>query len=128
MNEEDFEERLLKKLEEDLEEYDKIFLVSGSEGVQGELVKGLCSGREAGKQKKRILVLSSEKTQAGKAACVTYRQITEEEEERLGRLYFLYEFSDRFLLLSDKGTYGSLFRLIETGLLETEEALEALLY
>lgn len=128
MNEEDFEERLLRKLEEDLTEYHKIFLVSGSGRTLEELVRTLCGGKWAKRRRQKILVLSSLKSRAGEDVLVTYRQITEAEEEWLSRFYFLYEFSDRFLLLSDQGTYGSLFRLIETGLLEPDEALEALLY
>ena len=128
VNEKDFEERLLGELEEDLAEYDKIFLVSGRGRILDELVNELCGGKEAKNQKKKILALSSVKRQSREEASVTYRQITEEEEEWLGRFYLTYEFSDRFLLLSEQDSYGSLLRLVETGLLGMAQAVEALLY
>lgn len=51
---------------------------------------------------------------------------TEEERQYLLKLYFLYEFSDRFQVISDDTPYGNIFNLVKTGLLTAEEAAQAL--
>lgn len=49
--------------------------------------------------------------------------ISNDEEDR----YYLYEFSDKYRLISDSPIYPNLFNYLKTGLLTEEELLEALL-
>lgn len=120
---------LLQQLELDLEKFDKIFLVLEKSELLDDIL-GLLGDLEVVKEKRqRILALASSKSRIGKGTSVIYRQITEDESKQLCRLYSMYEFTDRFQVISD-GTmlYGSLFQLVNTGLLSLREFVEALLY
>lgn len=121
--------KLLCQLESDLKKYDKIFLVLEERKLLDDILRLLCdSGAMEGK-KQKILVLASLKRQTGKDTLVMYRQISEDESKQLCRLYSMYEFSDRFQILSGETMlYGSLFQLVDMGLLSLRESVSALLY
>ena len=50
-----------------------------------------------------------------------------EEREVLERLYFTYDFSDQFIMISDKQQFGGLLNYIKTGTITREEMIRALL-
>ena len=105
-------------LEKWLRDYEKVFLVDSCERVEALVLETL---RHVNRTGRRVLFLSQEGGTDG------VRQISEEEYRRLWDLYFLYECSDRFQVLADRGMYGSLLNYVDTGLLTVEEAAEALL-
>ena len=57
-----------------------------------------------------------------------FRKITGKDALNLSRLYRMYEFSDRFFILSPDKTFGGIFNFLETGLLDRGEVFRALLY
>ncbi len=120
------EGRILEELKAALKEYDKIFLVRGSGGVFDELLTALCGSQTVRTGKQKLLILSASPETAGETGAV-WRQVTEAEARFLDRLYHMYEFSDRFSVVSRSSLYGGLFQLMDTGLLSSEEAAEALL-
>lgn len=50
-----------------------------------------------------------------------------EDGKKFQELYFMYEFSDRFQVLSRSEYFGSMLNLVDVGILTYEELVEALL-
>lgn len=122
------EKKLLCQLEADIEAFDKIFLIVGRQKLVDGFLELLCDSQAVKTGEKKILVLASSKRWT-KEAAFTYRQIIEYESEQLCRLYSIYEFSDRFQIISESTLlYGSLFQLVNTGLLSPGESVSALLH
>lgn len=121
--------KILRQLESDLKKYDKIFLVLEEQKLLDDILRLLCDSGAVKGIKQEILVLASLKRRIGKDTLVMYRQITEDESKQLCRLYSMYEFSDRFQILSSETLlYGSLFQLVDAGLLSLRESVSALLH
>ena len=57
-----------------------------------------------------------------------YQYISKKSMEYLAELYHMYEFSDRFQIVSYSGSYGTLFNYVHTGLLTLNEAIKAFLF
>lgn len=53
--------------------------------------------------------------------------VNDSDLEKLFKLYRIYEFSDRVILISKEKNYGDLFNYVNTGLISEREMLEALL-
>lgn len=122
------EKCILEGLEEDLKEYEKILLVLDAEERVDKLLDMLLNSRSIKAKKQKILVLYSGKQKIGMDTPVVQRMISREEAEALYGLYSMYEFSDRFQIISRTETYGDVFQLVDTGLITLEEAIEALLH
>lgn len=111
-----------------MKEYEKIFLVPDDEETVDGLLDELLNSRNIKAAKQKVLVLYSGRQKIGIDTSIVQRVISREETEALCRLYFMYEFSNRFQIISRTETYGDVFRLVDTGLLTFEEAIEALLH
>ena len=57
-----------------------------------------------------------------------YRQISTSEESEILSLYFTYEFSNNFRVLSRQSCCGSFLNLVDAGLISLDEALLAWLH
>lgn len=130
------ESKWINELENALENYDKTFLV-WDQGNQEErdklwkLIQALCDQEAIHCAEKKCLVLFSREEYRAlipENSPVTCRLITEEKARFYYRLYHLYEFSHRFSVISKSAMYGSLFDLMDTGLLDKQEAAEVLLH
>lgn len=76
----------------------------------------------------KVLLLSTNSWQSeAEQWGLEQKVITEEEVEEICSLYYLYEFSNRFRIVSRENNYGSVFNLVDSGLLTYEEAFEAIL-
>ncbi len=115
---------LLQHLEEWLASYDHIFLVPDKALEEDACVSGVLHAGVGRTGERKILLLSTAPITVSDG--FTYRQITEKNQEKLLRLYHMYEFSDRFSVIYRESTYGGLFHLVKTGLLSIEEAAQAL--
>ncbi len=121
--------RILGQLESDIEKFDKIFLVLEEQKLLDDILGLLCDSEAVKEKGQKILVLALPERWIKKSTSVIYRQIMEGEAKELCRLYSIYEFSDRFQIISDETMlYGSLFQLVHTGLLSLRESVAALLY
>lgn len=119
------EKELLEVLEKNLQEFDKVILITGDSSENGLLSK-FTDSEALKKTSKKILVMSD--GTIGKKGNYTYRRISMQELKWLKGLYGTYEFSDRFQILSDSGNYGNIFNYVENGLMTPEEAFHAVLY
>lgn len=122
----EYEEGLLEELERDLEDYDRIFLIPVMDEVYGELFRWLERSGTPQNCGKKILVLSVEALEEGnRYSC---RRISVPKMAWLKELYFMYEFSDRFRLLSREEGFGGILNFLDTGILTKEEVFRGLLY
>lgn len=113
---------MLNLLADDLDNYDKIIFFETSE-----LVPIFHQLRLFDIPNQNILVLSTY-SPLPDSQTMTFRQISKREARQITELYFTYEFSDRFLLVSSKSTdYGDLYHMIDAGILTLEEFAAALL-
>jgi len=53
--------------------------------------------------------------------------LTQDELKKIRDLFYMYEFSDRFRVISREDGYGNIFNLVDNGILTDEEAFEAIL-
>ncbi|MBR0091198.1 MAG: hypothetical protein IJP92_05835 [Lachnospiraceae bacterium] len=122
---------MIKQLEYDLKEYEKVYLVTSEFSGGGDLADHVLhvaeEGVTASETGGRILVLFSVGTEGNSSPTVSFRKITAEEEKDLILLYYTYEFSDRFRLITDTDAYGTLWNYVQTGVLTREEALYAMI-
>lgn len=113
--------KILSSLSDDLMRYDRVFLFDGGESL---VQLYLCTRR--GKENKKCLVLSTE-FDLPTCGSFDFRKISKEEGKLLTDLYFTYEFSDRFCLISRKQTcYPDFWNLLDSEMIGAEEAFEAL--
>lgn len=119
---------LSARLEAGLKKYDRIFLIVDDENVGTGLgmLTQFYNWAVLQNLTGKILVLWH--FEDAVFTNVDYRQITKEELQTLKQLYCMYEFSDRFQVISWESQYGSLFNLVDTGILTMEEAFQALLH
>lgn len=116
-------DKIISDLENDLQYYDRILFFDTTE-----LLSAFCQSEAACETSRKLLVLFSGQI-LPQLKNITFRQISEEEAGLLKKLYFMYQFSDKFLVVSKESTnYASLFHFVDTGVLSTEEAFEALLH
>ncbi|MCR5789323.1 MAG: hypothetical protein K6G83_05475 [Lachnospiraceae bacterium] len=114
---------ILTVLEEDLLQYDRVYLLG--EGIDfGKLA------RAADRSEKKMIFYFPENLCAEEeVSCFpAYRRISPEQENVILNLYRMYEFTDNFHLLdADSRNYGNLLNYMESGVLTAEEVYEALL-
>ena len=55
------------------------------------------------------------------------RRLTQEQMQEVMQLYRLYDFSDKVVVISDSGQYGTLFNYVACGILTETEMVAALL-
>lgn len=117
---------MVSKLARALEKYDKVFLFMEKDEVHRHFMKRFCASDALAHNEKKVLILSTEEFTNGR----TYvcHRLTREKAQRLKEFYFLYEFSDRFKLLSWEDGFGSIVNYVETGILTWEEAFTAILH
>lgn len=119
---------IVRALLADLRHYDRIFLFQTAEWLE----EFLEAGRKYGNGRK-ILVLSLEAKEPGsmgmfRTGNITFRTVSQETLQQLLDLYYTYEFSDRFMVISPQNApYASPENYIVTGLLSREEVLKAAL-
>lgn len=120
-------EEILVKLELDIIKYNKIFLILDNEQLRDKQSIYSCFHKTEDKNQ-NILILSVFNNPIYLSPFITYRLITKEDAEYICDLYHMYEFSDRFFLISKERQYGVLFNFVNIGLINPEEAWEALVY
>ncbi|MCI8813987.1 MAG: hypothetical protein HFH61_01805 [Lachnospiraceae bacterium] len=117
-------ELLYAVLKSVLEKYERVFLIIDKE--KSNLLVDFCNSNALKDSKYRVLILSSEPFPDNCYA--QYYPITEEDGDMLYKIYSMYEFSDRFQVLSRETICGDLFDLFDAGILSLEEVFEAFLY
>lgn len=74
---------------------------------------------------KKILILSNVDI-SFTDSFYAYRRISDGERDTIMRIYYMYDFSDRFQIISDNPQYGGLLNYVKTGLMTWEDIFEIL--
>ena len=107
---------ILAEVEKDLERFDRMLLITN-----------MCiTSFPAAVDTKNILILSVSEIPLDNNLQIAYRQITKEQETELLKVYHMYEFSDRFRVVSRDSRFGSIWNYVDAGILTEQEALEAI--
>lgn len=139
----DWEKETAASLEKALAKYDRIILIDGrymgDRSVHVEdameqfknLLQELTAMREI---EKRILILMAGDKEESHSwnrgidfSNIVWLSVTEDEMSAALKLYHLYEFSNRILVISSSTCTGSLLNYASTGVLTVKEALDAFL-
>lgn len=111
---------LILRLEKALQQYDKILLFVDVDKLR--LFLKYCVSTMDENIGKSILVISS--FSLDKAQCrlpFDYNQISVQEIAQLKKLYFMYEFSERFQIIDKNDGFGDLSNYVDVGLLSDKE-------
>lgn len=109
------EREILIQIERDLEQFEIILLMPDNCVMPLRAYDG-----------KKLLVLSAGALPVADDQQIAYRQITKKAQDELLELYNMYEFSDRFRVVSGNRQFGSVWNYVDAGILTEQEALEAL--
>lgn len=112
---------LTEEIEEDLEHYDLVLLIDDEN-----LAEQFNESKALINVKKSIKIYISHEIDV-KFPTVSCRRLSEEEKKSILDLYYLYNFSDHFVLISEKSCYGGLFNYVKTGWLTLSEVFRAFL-
>lgn len=122
----EYNDVLLVELEKDLEYYDRIFLITVMNQEYIDLFIRFGDSDKLKDCTKKILVLSDGNMAEGKH--YSCRKLSCQTIEQLKELYFMYEFSDRFQLLSQEESFGGILNFVDMGILTKEEVICALFH
>ena len=122
----EYKDVLLVELEKDLEYYDRIFLITVMNQEYIDLFIRFGDSDKLKDCTKKILVLSDGNMAEGKH--YSCRKLSCQNIEQLKELYFMYEFSDRFQLLSQEESFGGILNFVDMGILTKEEVICALFH
>ncbi len=122
----EYNDVLLVELEKDLEYYDRIFLITVMNQEYIDLFIRFGDSDKLKDCTKKILVLSDGNMAEGKH--YSCRKLSCQNIEQLKELYFMYEFSDRFQLLSQEESFGGILNFVDMGILTKEEVICALFH
>lgn len=121
----DTPENVIIMLRDALDSYDRVVLIDDSmyeaDGFRVAL-SSLCKQDCLGK-----VLFFSKDDHPESGTEILLRHITEAEASAMRSLYYTYSFSPRFILLTLCGNYGSVFRMVDAGLLSIEEAVMCVL-
>lgn len=139
LKEDVIEQKVLKKIERYICEYDKIFILRSNDDTSKNFIHSIL--RQTGKKSLVLVNESSIDSIFGYAngACIygadkleplgyeiAIEAISFEEYCAIERLYYTYEFSDHVHLIDGNVSYGSLDNYISNGLLTELEVVKAL--
>ena len=113
---------LVRKLQDIIQDYDKILFLK----YDISKITDICSCYSKKRIKKKALLLSKEK----KENCLNGIDcgfLEAESGAAIQKLYYTYEFSNKFSISSEDNNFGTIWNYVKTGILTSEEALSALL-
>lgn len=109
------------KLEQDLEIYDKIFVLDNEAEFASSFIGWL---KEYHCTKQIKIYLTGE---AGDVGELPHYMMTQDEMNSILEFHRMYEFSDRICVFARNESYGNILNYVATGILSEEEVFEALL-
>lgn len=126
MSEKAVMKEVIKRTERDLEQFVLILFFTGEREFAEEWLSYAAEAMRLEANLKKVLILSDLDISYQSCSNFAYRRVDREEKEVLERLYFTYDFSDRFIMISDKQQFGGLPNYIKTGTITKEEMIQAL--
>lgn len=115
---------LIKEIEKNIEQYDRILIFDSNSKNIEELLKQFLKSKALHNTDKKVLIYGySENVRKEQ-----YRVITRSEYNDIIDLYYLYEFSDKIKVISDSAQYASMLNYLSNDIISQEEYFEALLH
>lgn len=118
---------VIKNIKETLEKFDMVLMIKDGSGVSENLTRDICNSQALNETSKRVLILSGVDISDTENHSYYFRRIYRREQEIIEQIYSMYEFSDRFKIISESQQYGSILNYVKSGLLTMEEVFRALL-
>ena len=118
---------IAENLSSHLERFDRIFAVMVCEKDTENLIYDFCSSKALRETTKKILILSDKDIPCRKGLNCQFRRLNEKEMDMVRQIYFMYDFSDRFQVLSDQSQYGSLLNYVKSGDMTMEAIFQMIL-
>lgn len=109
-----------------MQEFDFVLLIINDNGAAINLTENFLASETLQKEAKKILVLSDQNVPYANTHH-QYYQLNAEELDAIRRIYFMYDFSDHFRILSDSQQYGGLLDYVKTGIMTMEEVFQTVL-
>lgn len=121
-----FKTDIISKLENYIEKYEKIFIINFDSQDNNHILKRICKTISNMSKRHNFIICSENDFELERLNNIDYW--SQEEMSEFLKLYLIYEFSDKIILLSDTTQYPSISNYIFTGLLTEELCCEALIY
>lgn len=121
------DERISMRLQENLEKYGRILLLSSSLKNVDLFQKKLTAYLKDGNKCDPGLLLLVWEGFSLPESGIAVKMISEQEEDMLTTLYRVYDFSDRFSVWSDEGQYGMILNYVRSGILTWDETFRSML-
>ena len=115
-------QELVRNLQDIIQDYDKILFLK----YDISKIIDLCFYYSKERINKKVFLMSKEKQEN----CLNGIDCfwgEAESREAIQKLYYTYEFSNKFSILSVSDNFGTIWNYVKTGVLTLEEALSALL-
>ena len=116
-----------ERLSSSLEKFDRIFAIMDQEEDMGNLAYDFCSSKAMRETTKRILILSDKDIPDIQDWNHQFQRLHKKEMDMIRRIYYMYEFSNRFQILSENPQYGSLLNYVKSGDMTMETVFQSLL-
>lgn len=115
------------KINSSLERFERIFLVLDSGDDEEDLAYDFCSSKALKETTKKILILSDKDIPYRKNLNCQIQRLNGKEIDMIRQIYFMYDFSDRFEVLSNNPQYGGLLNYVKTGDMTMEAVFQTIL-
>lgn len=109
-----------------LQKFDLVLLIINGSGTAKNLTESFLNSEAMQKAEKKVLVLSDQSIPYTNIYH-QYCQLNTEELDAVRKIYFMYDFSDRFQVLSDNPQYGGILNFVKAGKMTQEAAFQTLL-
>lgn len=105
-----------------IEQYDRVIWIENDCDIADKLMEYWSMIQSPFNEKECIILYAGKKSFINNNICEC-REISDKEKEELQQLYYLFDFSDKFFVISERETHGHLSNYLDTGLLSMEEIL-----
>ncbi len=119
---------IIKDIDKCIKKFDMILMLIDGDGGAENLTRNFCCSAPMKETSKKVLILSaSDGFHPNDADHYEYWKLTAEEQESVLELYEMYDFSDRFYVLSNDLQHGVLLNYVKTGIMTQEDVFQVLL-
>lgn len=109
-----------------LQKFDLVLLIMNGSDTAKNLTENFLRSEALQKATKKVLVLSDQDLPYINTHN-QYYQLNLEEMDAIQNMYFMYDFSDHFRVLSDSQQYGGLLDYVKTGIMTMEDVFQTFL-
>lgn len=122
-------DEMIYKLERFINQYDKILIWDQKSICDKNLINDFGQFLKQISSKKKYLIMMNDMVALQEAVGECFADIiliSKEEMDFINKLYRMYEFSDRIILIAESNNFPGIFNYLCTGVLSKQECFEAL--